>query len=87
MTIDKETAIKLWNDVFGNVHFAQDCFGTWMCRDAYSNECVSMKDCLGSDKNMIIVGMLIILDQKQVSLTSQTQTFGIILNLCTDKIT
>ena len=50
MTIDKETAIKLWNDVFGNVRFAQDCFGTWMCRDAYSNECVSMKDRLGSDK-------------------------------------
>ena len=50
MTIDKEIAMKLWNDVFGNVRFAQDCFGTWMCRDAYSNECVSMKDHFGSDK-------------------------------------
>ena len=50
MNIDKQTALKIWDDVFGNVRFAQDCFGTWMCRDAYSNECVSMLDPKGSGK-------------------------------------
>ncbi len=50
MTIDKEIAMKLWKDVFGNARFAQDCFGAWMCRDAYSNECVSMLDPNGSGK-------------------------------------
>ncbi len=50
MTIDRELAMKLWNDVFGNVKFAQDCFGAWMCKDAYSSEPVSMKDHFGSDK-------------------------------------
>lgn len=47
MTVDKDLAMKLWKDVFGDVRFAQDCFGTWMCRDAYSNEVVSMRDHLG----------------------------------------
>ena len=50
MNINHEFAMKFWNDVFGNVKFAQDCFGTWMCRDAYSNETVSIKDHLGGDK-------------------------------------
>lgn len=50
MTIDKDLAMKLWKDIFGNVRYAQDCFGTWMCRDAYSNEAVSMKDHLGGSK-------------------------------------
>ena len=47
MDIDKELAMKLWNDVFGNRRFATDCFGTWMCRDAYSNEAVIMQDHMG----------------------------------------
>ena len=51
MTVDKELAMKLWNDVYGNVRFAQDCFGTWMCRDAYSNDVVSMRDHLGSSRH------------------------------------
>lgn len=42
--------MKLWNDVYGNVRFAQDCFGIWMCRDAYSNDVVSMRDHLGSSR-------------------------------------
>lgn len=50
MNVDKDLAMKLWKDVFGDKRFAQDCFGTWMCRDAYSNEAVSMKDRLGSSK-------------------------------------
>ena len=50
MIIDKELALKLWDDVFGNKRFAQDCFGTWMCRDAYSNDVVSMKDPFGSGR-------------------------------------
>lgn len=37
MTLE-EKAKKLWKDVFGNVEWAQDCFGTWMHRDAHSNE-------------------------------------------------
>lgn len=51
MNINKELAFKLWEDIFGDKRFAQDCFGTWMCKDAYSNECVSMKDHFGSDKH------------------------------------
>lgn len=51
MNIDKQKAMKLWKDVFGDVRFAQDCFGTWMCRDAYSNEAVSMRDHFGSGRN------------------------------------
>ncbi len=47
MTINKDLAMKLWNDIYGDKRFVQDCFGTWMCRDAYSNEVVSMKDHLG----------------------------------------
>ena len=50
MNIDYKFAMKFWSDVFGNARFAQDCFGTWMCRDAYSNEAVSMKDHLGGNK-------------------------------------
>ena len=50
MTINKELALKLWRDVFGDKRFAQDCFGTWMCRDAYSNECVAIPDHNGSGK-------------------------------------
>ncbi len=44
MMVDKELAMKLWRDVYGDKKYAQDCFGTWMCRDAYSNEVVSMRD-------------------------------------------
>ena len=50
MVIDKEFAMKLWQRIYGNDKFAMDCFGTWMCRDAYSNECVSMRDHFGSNK-------------------------------------
>ncbi len=50
MTVDKNTAMQLWNDVFGDKRFVQDCFGTWMCRDAYSNEAVSMQDHNGGSK-------------------------------------
>lgn len=50
MNIDYKFAMKFWNDVFGNVKYAQDCFGTWMCKDAYSNEPVSMKDRNGGNK-------------------------------------
>ena len=37
MRISKELAQKLWNDVFGNVLWAVDCFGTWIYRDDYGN--------------------------------------------------
>ena len=51
MTVDSKLAAKLWKDVFGDKRFAQDCFGVWMCRDAYSNEAVTMKDHLGGSKS------------------------------------
>ena len=50
MAIDKKLAMKLWNDIYGNQRFVIDCFGTWICKDAYSNEPVSMKDHLGGSK-------------------------------------
>lgn len=50
MNVDKELAFKLWDDIFGNKRFALDCFGTWMCKEAYSNEPVSMKDHLGGSE-------------------------------------
>ncbi len=40
--LDKNTAEKLWKDVFGNVEWATDCFGTTMHRDAWSNEPVML---------------------------------------------
>lgn len=43
MSVDKNTALKIWRDAFGNVEWAQDCFGTWMNINAYSNESVSMR--------------------------------------------
>src|SRR5690606_1095435 len=33
-----QIARKIWKDVFGDKEWAQDCFGTWMHRDAHSNE-------------------------------------------------
>lgn len=36
--IDRNAAMKLWRDVFGDVKWIQDCFGTWMYKDAWSNE-------------------------------------------------
>lgn len=35
MEINRELAMKLWNDVFGNVIFATDCFGSWICKYDY----------------------------------------------------
>ncbi|MBU1142956.1 MAG: hypothetical protein KKH92_04840 [Firmicutes bacterium] len=40
--IDKNVANKLWEDVFGKLEWAQDCFGTWVHKDAWSNEEVKM---------------------------------------------
>ena len=37
MTINREVAMKLWRDIFGDKLWAQDCFGTWMYRDDYGN--------------------------------------------------
>ena len=50
MTVDSKVAMKLWKDVFGDKQFAQDCFGVWICRNAYSNEKVIMKR-PGADKS------------------------------------
>lgn len=48
--INKYVAEKLWKDVFGNKEWAQDCFGIWMHRDAWSNEKV-MKTRPGNNKS------------------------------------
>ena len=37
MTIDKDLAMKLWGDVYGNVLWATDCFGTYIYRDDYGD--------------------------------------------------
>ncbi len=38
MSVDKNTAMKLWDDIFGsNITFAQDCFGTWICKLDYGD--------------------------------------------------
>lgn len=36
--ITEKDALKLWDDMFPGKEFAQDCFGTWMCRSCWSNE-------------------------------------------------
>ena len=41
--ITKEIANKLWKDVFGDEEWSQDCFGTWMHRDAWSNIAVMLQ--------------------------------------------
>ena len=38
MNVSHTVAMKLWVDVFGSEEWAQDCFGTWMHKDAYSNQ-------------------------------------------------
>ena len=43
MTINKDFALKLWDALYPGKEFVQDCFGTWICRNAYSNEAVSLK--------------------------------------------
>ena len=43
MTVDKKTALKVWQAAFGNVEWAVDCFGTLMNVSAYSNESVVMR--------------------------------------------
>ena len=35
MTVDRDLAMKLWRDVYGNVLWATDCFGTYIYRDDY----------------------------------------------------
>ena len=41
--ITKEIANELWKDVFGDKEWSQDCFGTWMHRDAWSNIAITMQ--------------------------------------------
>ncbi len=37
MSVDKNNAMKLWQDVFGNVLWASDCFGTYIYKDDYGD--------------------------------------------------
>jgi len=43
MDINVDVAMKIWNDFFDGKEWAQDCYGTWMNRSAYSNEEVVLK--------------------------------------------
>ena len=38
MKICKTNALRLWDEQFGNVRFAEDFHGNLMCRDAYGDE-------------------------------------------------
>lgn len=33
----RELAIKIWEDIFGDVMWAQDCFGTWIYKKDYGD--------------------------------------------------
>ena len=35
MEINKDVAMKLWKDIFGDTLWVTDCFGTWIYRDDY----------------------------------------------------
>ncbi|MDR0832128.1 MAG: hypothetical protein LBM99_04465 [Bacillales bacterium] len=37
MSVNRELALKLWNDVYGNNLWVTDCFGTWIYRDDYGD--------------------------------------------------
>ena len=50
MTISKDVAMKLWKDVFGDVKWAVDCYGTWIYRDDYG-ECESTRKRPNGDGN------------------------------------
>lgn len=43
MSVDRNTALNVWRDAFGNVEWATDCFGIWMNINAYSNKSVYMR--------------------------------------------
>lgn len=44
MTISKDIAIKIWEDVFGDTLWAQDCFGTWMYKHDYGEIDITRKN-------------------------------------------
>ena len=50
MTVSREIAMKLWTDVFGNVLWAVDCFGTWIYRDDYGKTDIFRKRPGGTGK-------------------------------------
>lgn len=44
MKIDRKNALKLWDECFGDVRFAEDFHGYLMCRDAYGNDDFFIKE-------------------------------------------
>ena len=38
MKVDKDLAMKIWKDLYGDQKWATDCFGTWMYRDDYGDQ-------------------------------------------------
>lgn len=38
MRINKENALRFWDEYFGNVRYAEDFHGNLMCRDGYGDE-------------------------------------------------
>ena len=56
MKITHTTAIKLWNDVYGETtQWAADCFGTWMHKDDYGDT-VKLRVRPGGDGNQYCYG-------------------------------
>lgn len=51
MNIDNGVAMKLWKDVFGDVMWATDCFGTYIYKDDYGVYDVSRKRPGGDGNN------------------------------------
>ena len=56
MTVNKELALKIWKDVFGNKLWAQDCFGTWMYRDDYGVYDIKRNNRPGGTGNYYVYG-------------------------------
>ncbi|MBP5342915.1 hypothetical protein J6Y73_03205 [bacterium] len=42
--MEKEKALKMWDDIFGNRKWATDCFGIWMYRDDYGDTSTKRND-------------------------------------------
>lgn len=38
MSIDRNTALDIWQEMFGDVRWMKDCFGAWMCKEGYGDK-------------------------------------------------
>ena len=47
--MEREDALKMWDDIFGDRKWALDCFGTWIYRDDYGDTEKKRNNRPGSD--------------------------------------